>query len=69
MSNKSLTARIQTFLKVKPNIEDINFAVDAFQACVARVGADIDAPKYIINEQVLFYKLFKVHASRAFLNL
>lgn len=29
-------------------------AVDVFVACVARVGADIEAPKYVINEQSLF---------------
>uniref|UniRef100_A0A1I7X9I8 G-patch domain-containing protein n=1 Tax=Heterorhabditis bacteriophora TaxID=37862 RepID=A0A1I7X9I8_HETBA len=33
---------------------DIRLAVDAFSACVARVGADIEAPKYVINEQKIF---------------
>ncbi|KAK6019059.1 hypothetical protein OSTOST_15320, partial [Ostertagia ostertagi] len=34
--------------------EDVRFAVEAFNACVSRVGADIDLPKYIINEQRVF---------------
>uniref|UniRef100_A0A0K0DFL8 Transcription initiation factor TFIID subunit n=1 Tax=Angiostrongylus cantonensis TaxID=6313 RepID=A0A0K0DFL8_ANGCA len=34
-------------------IEDIRLAVEAFNACVSRVGADIEMPKYVINEQVV----------------
>ncbi|KAK6738080.1 hypothetical protein RB195_020279 [Necator americanus] len=41
--------------KQRINVDDIRLAVEAFNACVARVGADIDAPKYIINEQAVFY--------------
>ncbi|CAJ0606086.1 unnamed protein product [Cylicocyclus nassatus] len=41
--------------KQRINIEDIRLGVEAFNACVARVGADVDAPKYIINEQAVFY--------------
>ncbi|KAJ1365568.1 hypothetical protein KIN20_025940 [Parelaphostrongylus tenuis] len=37
------------------HIEDIRLAVEAFTACVSRVGADIDVPKYAINEQKVFY--------------
>ncbi|PIO65533.1 hypothetical protein TELCIR_12792 [Teladorsagia circumcincta] len=39
--------------KRRIQVEDVRFAVEAFNACVSRVGADIDLPKYIINEQVL----------------
>ncbi|PIO66447.1 hypothetical protein TELCIR_11836 [Teladorsagia circumcincta] len=38
--------------KRRIQVEDVRFAVEAFNACVSRVGADIDLPKYIINEQV-----------------
>ncbi|VDM81377.1 unnamed protein product [Strongylus vulgaris] len=37
--------------KQRINVDDVRLAVEAFNACVARVGADVDAPKYIINEQ------------------
>lgn len=40
------------FQKQRIQLEDIRFAVEAFSACVSRVGADMDMPKYIINEQV-----------------
>ncbi|KIH59361.1 hypothetical protein ANCDUO_10409 [Ancylostoma duodenale] len=40
--------------KQRINIEDVRLGVEAFNACVARVGADVDAPKFIINEQVQF---------------
>ncbi|CAI2327766.1 unnamed protein product [Caenorhabditis sp. 36 PRJEB53466] len=36
------------------NPSDVRMAVDVFVACVARVGADIEAPKYVINEQSIF---------------
>ncbi|CAD6198617.1 unnamed protein product [Caenorhabditis auriculariae] len=32
----------------------VRMAVDVFIACVARVGADLEAPKYIIQEQSVF---------------
>lgn len=40
--------------KQRIQLEDIRFAVEAFSACVSRVGADMDMPKYIINEQKVF---------------
>ncbi|VDM55578.1 unnamed protein product [Angiostrongylus costaricensis] len=36
------------------HVEDIRLAVEAFNACVSRVGADIEVPNYVINEQVVF---------------
>ncbi|CAP23839.3 Protein CBR-PRO-2 [Caenorhabditis briggsae] len=36
------------------NPSDVRMAIDVFVACVARVGADIEAPKYVINEQSIF---------------
>ncbi|CAB3405541.1 unnamed protein product [Caenorhabditis bovis] len=39
---------------VKITSSDIRMAIDVFVACVARVGADIEAPKYVINEQTIF---------------
>ncbi|KJH43694.1 Noc2p family protein [Dictyocaulus viviparus] len=36
-------------------LEDIRLAVEAFSACVSRVGVVMELPKYIINEQAIFY--------------
>ncbi|VDO28028.1 unnamed protein product [Haemonchus placei] len=40
--------------------EDIRFAVEAFNACVSRVGADVEVPKYVINEQRVFYETVRL---------
>ncbi|CAI4233352.1 unnamed protein product [Auanema sp. JU1783] len=40
--------------KIKPSTQDLKLALDAFLACISRVGADMDVPKYVINEQPLF---------------
>ncbi|WKX93622.1 hypothetical protein Q1695_011131 [Nippostrongylus brasiliensis] len=41
-------------------MEDIRFAVEAFNACVSRVGAEVEVPKYIINEQKVFYEVVRL---------
>ncbi|KIH55268.1 hypothetical protein ANCDUO_14579 [Ancylostoma duodenale] len=46
--------------KQRINIEDVRLGVEAFNACVARVGADVDAPKFIINEQAVFYETVRL---------
>ncbi|XGW07386.1 hypothetical protein V3C99_010513 [Haemonchus contortus] len=40
--------------------EDIRFAVEAFNACVSRVGANVEVPKYVINEQKVFYETVRL---------
>ncbi|CAI5443305.1 unnamed protein product [Caenorhabditis angaria] len=39
---------------------DAKMAIDVFVACVARVGANIEAPKYIINEQSIFEAVIRL---------